>query len=108
VTADRVNNAYGLALRKLILLNQKQLCDNTKGTKMRQFVICIDNSNYPVSFERRKLYEVVEDDSAADHNQTRVIDESGEDYLFPKNIFLDLRLSDDIASKIPISLKICL
>ena len=55
-------------------------------------VICIDNSEYPASLDKRKIYETVEDVDAAKHGQIRVIDESGEDYLYPKECFVDANL----------------
>jgi hypothetical protein len=51
------------------------------------FAVCIDNVDYPASLESRKLYEIVPDDRAASHRQLRVIDESGEDYLYPAHYF---------------------
>jgi hypothetical protein len=59
------------------------------------FVICIDNSGCPASLEKRKIYETVEDVDAAKHGQIRVIDESGEDYLYPKECFVDANLPKD-------------
>ncbi len=53
-----------------------------------RFVICIRNSGYPASLELRKLYEVVEDPEAEKDDMIRVIDESGEDYLFPTDRFI--------------------
>ena len=47
------------------------------------YVICINNEGYEVSLELRKLYEIVEDPTASEHDQLRVIDESGDDYLYP-------------------------
>jgi hypothetical protein len=58
-------------------------------------VICIENSAYPASLEKRKIYETVEDTEAAKHGQLRVIDESGEDYLYPKECFVDANLPKD-------------
>jgi hypothetical protein len=52
-----------------------------------EFVICINNHGYEVSLETRKLYEVVVDPDAEKHHQIRVIDESGEDYLYPVALF---------------------
>lgn len=52
-----------------------------------EFVICIDNHGYEVSLEMRKLYEVMADADAEKHGQIRVIDESGEDYLYPATLF---------------------
>ncbi len=67
---------------------------------MHKYVICLDNNGYEASLEQRKLYEVLPDKSAAEHNQLRVIDESGEDYLFPKSMFMDAALPDEIAEKV--------
>ena len=57
-----------------------------------QFVVCIRNKDYPASLELRKLYRVVPDASAAKLGQIRVIDESGEDYLYPVTYFVPLQL----------------
>jgi hypothetical protein len=56
------------------------------------FVICIKNRDYPASLELRKIYRVVPDETAAAHKQIRVIDESGEDYLYPTDYFVSIRL----------------
>ena len=53
-----------------------------------QFVVCVKNKQYGASLELRKLYQVVPDDGAAKHHQIRVIDESGEDYLYPEGYFV--------------------
>ena len=58
----------------------------------QHFVICIDNEEYPVSLERRKLYEVIPDGDAESLGQLRVKDESGEDYLYPKELFVSVDL----------------
>jgi hypothetical protein len=52
-----------------------------------EFAICINNCGYEVSLETRKLYEVLNDSDAEKHHQIRVIDESGEDYLYPASFF---------------------
>ena len=59
------------------------------------FVICIENSDYPASLEKRKIYEALLDADAAKHGQIRVIDESGEDYLYPKECFVDANLPEE-------------
>jgi hypothetical protein len=56
-------------------------------TRPGVFAVCIDNVDYPASLESRKLYEIVADDGAASRRQLRVIDESGEDYLYPVQYF---------------------
>ncbi len=57
-----------------------------------QFVVCIRNKQYPASLELRKLYQVLPDQAAAQHGQIRVIDESGEDYLYPEEYFIAVEL----------------
>lgn len=60
------------------------------------FVLCTANNGYEASLELRKLYEVLEDNAAPGLGMLRVIDESGERYLYPKELFLELPLSDAI------------
>lgn len=64
------------------------------------FVVCIDNSDYPVALEKRKIYELIPDASAEKHNQVRVIDESGEDYLYPVSCFIPINLSKGVENAI--------
>lgn len=61
-----------------------------------KFVICIDNSDYPASLEVRKIYEVVPDEEANNLDQVRVLDESGEDYLYPASCFMEADLPKEI------------
>ena len=63
--------------------------------KDSKFVICIENSEYPASLEKRKIYEVLPDSDAEKIKQIRVIDESGEDYLYPASCFIDANLSKE-------------
>ena len=58
----------------------------------RRFVLCVRNDGYEVSLERRKLYQTIPDPTATANGQIRVIDESGEDYLFPSALFVALEL----------------
>jgi hypothetical protein len=58
----------------------------------RQLVICVDNSGYEASLERRKIYEAVADSASAKQGLLRVIDESGEDYLYPESMFVEASL----------------
>ena len=53
-----------------------------------RLAVCIKNSGYLASLELRKLYEVIEDPDAEKDDMLRVIDESGEDYLFPSDMFV--------------------
>jgi hypothetical protein len=68
--------------------------------KARDFAICIDNQGYEVSLELRKLYEVLPDEVAEQHGQLRIIDESGEDYLYPAKVFDTITLPASIAERV--------
>ncbi len=57
-----------------------------------KFMLCVDNKGYEASLEIRKLYERIPDREAESHNQVRIIDESGEDYLYPSRFFAPVRL----------------
>jgi hypothetical protein len=62
----------------------------------RKFVLCIRNEGYPSSLEIRKLYAVIADAAAEKHSLVRVVDESGEDYLYPAEFFVALRLPQSV------------
>jgi hypothetical protein len=62
-----------------------------KRTEPR-FVVCVNNKGYAASLELRKLYQVVSDEVAPKLHQIRVIDESGEDYLYPEEFFVAVQL----------------
>jgi len=66
----------------------------------RHFMICVNNRGYEASLESRKLYEVLTDKTAEKHHQIRVIDESGEDYLYPDNFFAPVRLPNITKEKL--------
>ena len=68
---------------------------NRKGGRAgpTRFVLCIDNGEYPASLQHRKLYEVRPDRDAEAHGQLRIIDDSGEDYLYPREYFQPLELT---------------
>lgn len=61
-----------------------------------QFVICMNNTGYAASLEVRKIYQVVPDKEAFAHNMLRVIDESGEDYLYPIEYFTSIELPSSV------------
>ena len=65
-----------------------------------RFVICVDNKGYRVSLEKRKIYVAVRDAVALKHGQIRVIDESCEDYLYPKSLFLPITVSTSLRKAI--------
>lgn len=57
-----------------------------------RFVICVENKGYKVSLEKRKIYLALPHATAQKHGQIRVIDESGDDYLYPKSLFLPITI----------------
>lgn len=61
-----------------------------------QFAVCVRNEGYPASLELRKLYQVVHDADASRRGEIRVIDESGEDYLYPSDYFLTVALPHSV------------
>jgi hypothetical protein len=58
----------------------------------RRFAVCVDNSGYPAALEKFKIYRVLPDAQAARDDFLRVIDESGEDYLYPATMFAIVEL----------------
>ena len=59
---------------------------------MRTFVVCIKNTGYPASLELHKIYRVIPDEDAAEDGDVRVVDESGEDYLYPAVYFAAIKV----------------
>ena len=66
------------------------------GTPAKKFVVCLKNTGYEASLEPRKIYQTLADGDAAKHQQVRVIDESGEDYLYPQSFFAPIDLPPPI------------
>lgn len=61
-------------------------------TETRRLVVCIANDGYAASLERRKIYVALRDLAAEKHGLVRIINESGEDYLYPKAFFRAIAL----------------
>lgn len=55
-----------------------------------RFVLCVENGDYEASLQVRKIYQTIRDQRAAAHQYVRVIDESGEDYLYPRAYFVPI------------------
>jgi hypothetical protein len=58
----------------------------------KQLVVCINNEGYPASLEKRKIYLALRDATADKRGLIRVVDESGDDYLYPKTFFRSIAL----------------
>jgi hypothetical protein len=65
-------------------------------TSVKKFVVCLKNTGYEVSLETRKIYQLLPDSGAAKHKQLRVVDESGEDYLYPASFFSPIELPQPV------------
>ncbi len=66
----------------------------------KRLVVCIDNEDYSASLEKRKIYVALRDPAAEKHGLLRIIDESGDDYLYPKIFFRPIALSQAIKTAI--------
>jgi hypothetical protein len=62
----------------------------------KQLVVCVDNRGYPASLEKRKIYVALRDAAAEKHGLLRIVDESGEDYLYPKAFFRAIALPQSV------------
>ncbi len=63
-----------------------------RGRLKTSLLVCVRNDGYSAALERRKIYRALSDPKAAKHDQVRVIDESGEDYLYPAAFFVPIDL----------------
>jgi hypothetical protein len=68
--------------------------------KTSRFVVCIKNRGFAASLDLRKVYPVIPDAEAESHRMVRVVDESGEDYLFPETCFVNIDLPAPVARAI--------
>jgi hypothetical protein len=62
----------------------------------KQLVVCVNNEGYAASLEKRKLYVTLRDAAAEKHGLVRVIDESGDDYVYPKALFRPIALPQSV------------
>ena len=69
-------------------------------TETKQFAICIQNGEYAGTLELRKVYELIQDSDAATRNYVRVIDESGEDYLYPRSWFVEVSVPEGVEQRL--------
>ena len=61
-----------------------------------QFVICVKNTRYTASLNLRKIYQALPDPVAAKHGHMRIVDESGDDYLYPADYFVKIQLPQTV------------
>ena len=70
----------------------------TKPSK--KFVVCINNENYPAALELHKIYCAIPDVAAEIEGDIRVVDESGEDYLYPSAYFVSVQLPERVRESV--------
>jgi len=78
---------------------------STRARKPRRrpasrFAVCLDNSTYPASLELHKIYRVLPDADATREGDLRIVDESGEDYLYPAEWFATVDLPRRVAKSV--------
>ena len=71
-----------------------------KRKTVRRFAVCVKNEGYEASLERNKLYVLLSDREADKHGDVRVIDESGEDYLYPSDWFVAIEVPKAVQSSL--------
>ena len=67
-----------------------------RRARTKGFLLCLSNRGYRASLIPHKVYRQIPDDEASEHGLVRVVDESGEDYLFPARLFAAIELPDSI------------
>ncbi|HYK01982.1 MAG TPA: hypothetical protein VE974_09510 [Thermoanaerobaculia bacterium] len=77
-------------------MDESEASHSTTMSSEKHFVVCVKNDEYEGALELRKIYEVLEDLDAEPHDMIRVVDESGEDYLYPRGWFLPIQLPHNI------------
>jgi hypothetical protein len=70
------------------------MIDHLEGKRL---VVCIDNQGNEASLEQWKIYQTLPDEEAERHDEIRVIDEEGEDYLYPSSCFAAVSLEASVA-----------
>ncbi len=72
---------------------------------LSEFAVCINNSDYPASLELHKIYRVIADKEIEDEGDIRIIDESGEDYIYPSSYFVSIQVPQTVEESFKSSLK---
>ena len=73
-------------------VNSKSNSGRANSTGGRGYAMCIDNDGYPASLEVGKVYRMLKTDSGMPDGWLRIVDESGEDYLYPAKRFVPVDL----------------
>ena len=71
-----------------------------ESSPQRSFVVCVRNEGYEASLELHKIYRVLPDPDAETDGDIRVVDESGEDYLYPADWFVPIEVPDAVQASL--------
>ncbi len=75
-----------------------------KQTKSEsQYVVCVSNKGYRASLIVRRIYRTIPDQAARERGLLRIVDESGEDYLFPDELFAVIEMPKTIGRKLALA-----
>ena len=93
----RYTKANCIGMRRTALAEKKLKSNGSsprkKGPGGSQYVVCVKNDDYPASLELHKIYRLMSDSAAIKLGMLRVVDESGEDYLYPGDYFVAIKLT---------------
>ena len=73
---------------------------STRTATPAEYVVCVDNADYPVSLELHKIYRTLPDEDALAAGDLRIVDESGADYLYPATAFVGISLPERVRSSL--------
>ena len=73
---------------------------STRTAASPKYVVCVQNAGYPVSLELHKIYRALPDEDALADGELRVVDESGEEYLFPATAFVPITPPERVRSSL--------
>jgi hypothetical protein len=96
----RYIKAKSTSMRRTALAEKKSKSNGyssrKKGPAGSHYVVCVKNQDYPASLELRKIYQLRSDVAAIKLGMVRVVDESGEDYLYPEDHFVAIKLTPSV------------
>ena len=73
---------------------------STRTSAPAEYVVCVENADFPVSLELHKIYRALPDEDALSDGDVRIVDESGEDYLYPATAFVGISLPKRVRSSL--------
>lgn len=84
--------------RSSLSVVRSKISSNKKMEAKAKFAICVKNKDYPASLQLWKVYRVLPDEKAKSRTLIRVVDESGEDYLYSASYFVPVELPKSVES----------